>query len=130
MFEVAKEVGGVTACSHEDLRKFRDGDTEDLDTERPFEHECDNLIAFIAEHRQDVLNSKKKFKALKKNLKIELATWLLGRDVCGQVIVDKSDNELTTSFSDSVSSAHREHGELVHPKKATTCQCHGVVSSQ
>jgi hypothetical protein len=132
LFEVVKEVGGVTSCCHKKLKKFRAGDilAEDLDTERPFEHECDNLKAFMAQHRQDVLNLKKKCKGLRKNLKIELAQWLLGRTVCGWVIIDKNNNELTTNFSDSVYSAHGEYGELVYPKKAAMCPFHGVVDNE
>jgi hypothetical protein len=113
-----------------DLLQSGEERIEDVDTERPYNHECPNFHAFLKDHAEDVLEIKRKLLALRRALQLELAKWLLARDVSGYCFTDLDLNELETTYSSALTGAHIDYGELVYPKKARMCNHCGVLASQ
>uniref|UniRef100_A0A7R9W766 Uncharacterized protein n=1 Tax=Pseudictyota dubia TaxID=2749911 RepID=A0A7R9W766_9STRA len=120
LYEVVGETCGDFQCCDKLGDKFCSGD--DL----PFIHHCRNEAAFLEKHDHDVRRLKQKFKHLRKDIRIVLMQWFLGRDT-QMLFADMSCRFITTKYSDSVRFAHFEYGELMYPKNAGMCRCCGVI---
>jgi hypothetical protein len=130
LYEVIQEGwGDFHTCRYCDVSQNREDGIrfEDVDTERPYDHECANFHAFCKDHAVDVLEIKHKFLSLKKDLRLELAQWFLSRDVTGYCFADPDLNKLETKYSSAVTGAHIDYGELMYPKKARMCYHCGVL---
>jgi hypothetical protein len=100
---------------------------DDMDLENPFGYFCDeNLLAFLEEHADNVQRLKNKFRSLRKDIRMELMQWFLHRDI--QKLFATADlQKLETKYSDAISGALVEYGNLMYPKKAGLCPHCGVL---
>jgi hypothetical protein len=127
LFKKAGEISTLVAVV---IYRLNGMSLDDVDTERPFSHECDNFHAFMEDHASDVLGIKRKFTALRWDLRLELAQWFLSRDVAGYRFTDMNLNELETKYSKALVGAQHDYGELMYPKKARMCNHCGVLQSE
>jgi hypothetical protein len=88
---------------------------------------CCNVDEFLDTHSADVTRLKNKLRRFPKRVRLEVIRWFVSRDVCGARLFDENYDEIMTKDSDRVDSAHHEYGELMYPKKAGLCPCHGVL---
>jgi hypothetical protein len=132
LYQVIQEGwGDFHTCSRHDRSAIReDGmSLDDVDTKRPYDHDCHNFHAFMEDHASDVLEIKRKFRALRPDVRLELAQWFLSRDVAGYRFTDRNLSELKTKYSSALVGAHIDYGKLMYPKKARMCNHCGVLQS-
>lgn len=127
---VRQSCGDFEICEMRELEKYHDGliSRSDLNTERPYDHECNNLVCFLQDNGATISRLKEKFMSLRKDIRIELAQWFLARDVCGYVFADAANLKvITTPYSEAAIDTHIQYGKDMYPKKGNLCNHCGVV---
>lgn len=128
--EAAQELFGSTLSIYKikDVDAFKLGMLAESELEQyPVGSCCNNVVVFLDVHSADVTRLKNKLRRFRKPVRLEVIRWFISRDVCGGDLFDQNYEPITTEYSDRVHSAHYEYGELMYPKKAKMCQCHGVL---
>eukprot|EP00522_Entomoneis_paludosa_P018118 CAMPEP_0172446630 /NCGR_PEP_ID=MMETSP1065-20121228/6189_1 /TAXON_ID=265537 /ORGANISM="Amphiprora paludosa, Strain CCMP125" /LENGTH=317 /DNA_ID=CAMNT_0013197795 /DNA_START=48 /DNA_END=1001 /DNA_ORIENTATION=- len=129
LYEVFGErVGEFQVCNHHDCQKFLDGEItmDEVENDLPFSEDCDNEVAFLKYHIQDVLLLKSILLELRKEILIEFAQWIIGRDEVGRRFTDMNYHVITTPYSGILRETHDEYGMLMYPKKSDLCNHCGV----
>lgn len=129
--DAAQELYGCTLCIYQikDVDAFKLGTMAESDMDQYPLGSCGNMDTFLDVHSADVTSLKDKLRRFRKPFRLEVIRWFISRDICGGCLFDENHKPITTKESDRVDSAHHEYGELMYPKKAGLCLCHGVIST-
>ena len=124
---VRDTIGDFHVCLAQEVNDYLAGKRGEPET-----HDTDGLCgcskgeAFLEKHVHGLVSLHQKFMSLRKDLRLELADWLLKRSQTDHYFTDTRFKPLMTQYHNSLHFAHLEYGQMHYPRKAGLCEHCGV----